>query len=102
MSWVSKSWKKIKKHVNRAVGTMILPATLAVGMIKNGGDINAAADDAYNFLSKGSKKEPEQEEAPDVTGGLAAAIDEEENKRKKKRGFAANVLTDEFRFGGGL
>ena len=101
MSWVSKSWKKIKKHVNRAVGTMILPATIGLAMIKNGGDINKAADDAYNLFSKGSEK-TETEEAPDVTGGLAAAIDEEEDKRKKKRGFAANVLTDEFRFGGGL
>lgn len=101
MSWVSKSWKKMKKYVNRAMGTMILPATLAVGMIKNGGDINKAADDAYNFFSKGSDK-PQTEEAPDVTGGLAAAVEEEESKRKKKRGFAANVLTDEFRFGGGL
>lgn len=102
MSWASKTWKKLKKHVNRAVGTALLPAGMLVGMAKHGGDLSAAADDAYNLFSKGSEGAPEQEQAPDVTGGLAAAIDEEESRRRKKRGFAANVLTDEFRFGGGL
>ena len=100
------SWKKIGKAISKAArqaaGTFYtMHGGWIAGAIKNGGDIKQGINDAMHLHAYGTDK-PQQETAPDVvSGGVQAAIEEEENKRRKKKGFAANVLTDEFRFGGG-
>lgn len=90
----------VGKAIKKSVGVLTMPFTLPAAMVKHGGDFKKAVDDSYNLMSKGSEKEPQAQEAPDVTA-LEGAIEDEDARRRKKRGFAANVLTNEFRFGAG-
>lgn len=90
----------VERAIKKTAGILSMPFTLPVAMVKHGGDFQKAVDDSYHLMSKGREKEPQAQEAPDVTV-LEGAIEDEDARRRKKRGFAANVLTNEFRFGAG-